>query len=310
MGAKDRDFISKNTPLRILVCSPDYIDIQEEINIHMKKTQKPNVKKARAQWQELVAAYMTLGVENVEVWFLDPVPGLQDMCFTANGGWCRWGKVILSNFSHRIRHAEQLYYEHWFNAHRVKMLGIEIYKLPPFVYFEGQGDVVTIGHKGVLPTVLMGYGQGRTDYEAAKHLAKIHGLDEDNVIPMRLVDPRFYHLDMASNFIEPRNLFVYHREAFDSSAKRVISSLQVELYPVNIEDANNFTCNGVFIERKTTRSEISDVIYIASNPTDTFVKDMENHDIEVWRRDVSEFHKSGGANRCLTFFLPEEKSVK
>ena len=293
--------------MRILVCPPDYLIIVEEINVHMDKRDMPDVKKARGQWQELISAYMSLGVENVEVWFLDPVPGLQDMCFTANGGWCRWGKVILSNFAHHIRHAEQLYYEHWFNTHRAKMLGVEIHKLPPYIHFEGQGDVVTIDQKDSSPIVLMGYGQGRTDYEAAQYLAEIHGLDENSVIPMRLVDPRFYHLDVASNYIAPKNLFVYYPEAFDSAARMVISSLQVELYPLSKNDADRFTANGVFVERKTDGG--SDVIYIASNPTKKFISDMEELGIEVLRRDTSEFHKSGGSDRCLTFFLPEEKSI-
>lgn len=295
--------------MRILVCSSDYIDIAEEINVHMRKDRKPNTRRARAQWQELVAAYMGLGVSNVEIWFLDPVPGLQDMCFTANGGWCRWGKVILSNFAHNIRHAEQLYYEHWFNSHRAKMLGVEIHKLPAHIHFEGQGDVVTVSCKGEAPIVLMGYGQGRTDYEAAKYLAQIHNFDEENVIPVRLADPKFYHLDMASNFIEPRNLFVYNPDAFDSASKKVIQSLDVELYPISREDADRFTANGVFVERKNAGGAASDVIYIASNPTANFIKDMETRGVEVWRRDVSEFHKSGGSNRCLTLFLPEEKTI-
>lgn len=294
--------------MRLLFCSPDYIDIVEEINVYMDKKKKPMVRKARPQWQDHIVACMSMGSKNVEAWFLDPVPGLQDMCFTANGGWCRWGKVILSNFAHRIRYAEQLYYEHWFNVHRTKMLDVEIHKLPAHVYFEGQGDVVTVSRGGGTPLVLMGYGQGRTDYEAAEHLAAIHGFDKDNVLPTRLIDPRFYHLDMACNFIEPRNLFVYNPSAFDSVAKKVISSLDVDLYRVSEKDAENFTCNGVFVERKNGGGE-SDVIYIASNPTDKFIKDMEARGIEVWRRDVSEFHKSGGSNRCLTLFLPEEKSI-
>lgn len=295
--------------MRALVCSPDYIDIQEEINVHMKKSKKPNVKKARPQWQEQIAALMSLGAENVEMWFLDPVPGLQDMCFTANGGWCRWGKVILSNLAYPIRRAEQLYYEHWFNVHRAKMLEVEIHKLPPNIYFEGQGDVVTIDSVDP-PIVLMGYGQGRTQYEAARYLAEIHGLPEENVIPMRLVMPELYHKDMAGNFISPRRLYIFYPQAFDSAAKRIIwSALPSELYAVSDEDARRFTPNGIFAERKRA-GKPSDVIYIASNPTDEFIKDMEARGIEVWRRDVSEFHKSGGSSRCLILFLPEEKSIR
>lgn len=290
--------------MRVLMCPPDYIDIEEEINVHMDKSEKPDQRNARAQWQNLALSYASLGVE---IWYLDPEPGLQDMCFSANGGWCRWGKVILSNFAHSIRHREQMLYELWFNRHRRKMLGMDICKIPSHILFEGQGDVVTIDRNGEEPIVLMGYGQGRTDYAAAEEIAKIHGLDPDNVLPMRLINPKFYHLDMASNFISPKSLFVFNPDAFDSTAKRALASLSVELYPVSKADAGRFTCNGVFVERETKEGE-SDVVYIASNPTKNFVSDMERYGIEVWRRDTSEFHKSGGSNRCLTFFLPEEKS--
>ncbi len=294
--------------MRVLMCPPDYIDIEEEINIHMDRRRKPDPKRARAQWQELVRLYMNLGVE---VWFVDPEPGLQDMCFTANAGWCRWGKVILSNFAHAIRRGEQQLYELWFNKHRQKMLGVNIFKLPPNVIFEGQGDVVTIDTVDP-PIVLMGYGQGRTQYEAARHLAQIHELPEENVIPMRLTMPEFYHKDMASNFISPKMLYVFYPPAFDSAAKRIIwNALPADLYAVSEEDAKNFTCNGAFVEQREIRGEggESAVIYIASNPTKKFIEDMAKRDIETRKSNTREFKKSGGADRCLTFFLPEEKST-
>lgn len=295
--------------MRVLMCSPDYIDIEEEINVHMDKRRKPDRKKARAQWQELVRTFMDLGVE---VWFAEPQPGLQDMCFTANAGWCRWGKVVLSNFAHAIRRGEQPLFELWFNKYREKMLGVKIHKLPPHIFFEGQGDVVTIDIVDP-PLVLMGYGQGRTQYEAARYLAEIHGLPDENVIPMRLVMPKLYHKDMASNFISPRKLYIFYPPAFDSAAKRIIwGALPAELYAVSDEDAMNFTCNGIFVEQNEIPGEEgkSAVIYIASNPTKKFIEDMEKHNIETKIRDVSEFWKSGGADRCLTFFLPEEKSIR
>ena len=114
--------------MRVLMCPPDYFSIDEEINVHMHKEDQPDARKARQQWQELVRTYIELGVQ---MWFIEPQPGLQDMCFMANAGWCRWGKIIFANFSHSIRKAEEPFYELWFNKYREKFLGVATHKLPP-----------------------------------------------------------------------------------------------------------------------------------------------------------------------------------
>ena len=283
--------------MRVLLCPPDYISIKGEINVHMHKDNPPDPKLARLQWQRLLHEYLNLGVE---VWFMDPHPDLQDMCFAANFAWCRGNKVILANFAHSLRMPEKQLCQLWFNSHREKMLNVSVHELPLHVRFEGQGDVVTVDTPEG-PLVLMGYDQGRTDYVAAEYLADIHEMPRERVIPMRLVDPRYYHLDMACNYVAPRNLFVYYPDAFDSEGKRIIESLPVELYPVSREDAERFTCNGIFIV-----AQDGSVKYIAGDPTSQFIADMAKWDIEVRPLGESEVAKNGGSYRCLSLFLPEE----
>ena len=289
--------------MRVLMCPPDYFSIDEEINVHMHKEDQPDARKARQQWQELVRTYIELGVQ---MWFIEPQPGLQDMCFMANAGWCRWGKIIFANFSHSIRKAEEPFYELWFNKYREKFLGVATHKLPPGVKCEGQGDIVTVDlPEG--PTVLTGYGQGRTSYEAAQYLANLHGLSQEHVLPLRLVDPRFYHLDTACVFIQPKNLLLYYPGAFDSTARRVLQSLPVQRYEISEEDAVRFVCNGAFVETK--KKGVSKTIFVTATPSRDFIYDMAGlYAIETRSLDMSEFLKSGGSVRCLTLFLPDEKA--
>ena len=285
--------------MRVLMCPPDYIRIDEEINDWMDRKNQPDPRVARLQWQKLMEVYTHLGAE---LWFIDPDPYLQDMCFAANFAWCRGNKVILANFAHSVRMPEKQYVQLWFNRHRQKMLNVSVHELPTHIRFEGQGDVVTVDTSDG-PLVLMGYGQGRTDYEATPYLADIHNMPSDRIIPMRLVNSKFYHLDMACNYIAPQNLFVYFPDAFDSAGKRIIESFPVIRYAVSEEDALRFTCNGVFMQDNNRKT-----IYVATNPTDAFASKLQEYDIFTHKVDVSEVGKNGGSARCLTLFLPEEST--
>lgn len=291
--------------MRVLMCQTDYFRIDIEINDWMDKNRQPDQDRARRQWQRIVSIYERLGVI---YWFIEPEPECQDMCFAANAGWCRWGKVILSNFVApkvaEVRQAEILYYENWFRKYRAKMLGIEIVPFPmPGKGFEGQGDVVTVGSGKNDSLILVGYGQGRTDYEAAQALAQVHRLSKDQVIPLRLVNGKFYHLDTACLFIPPKTL-LYYPDAFDAAGKRILETLPVEPLPVDDEDAYRFVCNGVFVQGRTGTT------VVINRPSKKLEDQLHNRGYRVCRINTSEFIKSGGSVRCLTFFLPEEKSIR
>lgn len=287
--------------MRALMCPPDYIHIAKEINPWMDHEKQPDVSRARKQWQEILRRYLNLGVE---VWFIEPQPGLQDMCFTANAGWCRWGKIVLANFIDpdvaEVRQPEIRYYTEWFRTYRERLLGVEIVPFP-FRYkgFEGQGDVVTVGKGKRDSLVLVGYGQGRTDYEAAEVLANIHRLDRNQVIPMRLANELFYHLDTACLFIPPTT-FLYYPEAFDAAGRRIIETLPVDRISVSEDDAKRFVCNGVFVQGGP------ETTILMNRPSRKLQDQLRNRGFRVCSVNMEEFQKSGGSVRCLTLFLPEE----
>ena len=75
---------------------------------------------------------------------------------------------------------------------------------------EGEGDIVFTGR-----ALLAGYGF-RTDQAAAAELAEVFGLP---VVSLRLIDPRFYHLDTALCVLDP-DTAMYYPAAFDDAGRR------------------------------------------------------------------------------------------
>jgi N-dimethylarginine dimethylaminohydrolase len=287
------------------MCPTDYFRIEKEINPWMNKNNQPDFKRARRQWGNLLVQYLKL---DIEPWFIEPEPGCQDMCFTANAGWCRWGKMILSNFKGEIaevRQAEIPKYQQWFGKYRDKLLNVEIIPWPePNIAFEGQGDVVTldIGKSKNEAIILMGYGQNRTDFEAANILTKIHNLSKEQIIPLKLTDERYYHLDTACVFIPPDHL-LYFPEAFDGESVKKINSLPVKKTRVAEKDAKRLVCNGVFVVKK------SGVFFLTNKPSEQFYrKVLRDYICHIIETDTSEFLKSGGSARCLTLFIPDENA--
>ena len=272
--------------MRVLLCQPDYIRITGKRNYWMDRKIQPDSDIARIQWQEILKLYLELGVK---VWFIDPKRDLEDMCFTANAGWYRRGKFVLSNFRYPMRQAERYFHLQWFNDH-IATLGIEVVYLPEKVLFEGQGDVVAVGEEAVL----VGYGF-RTHRQAAREISRLFDLG-DTVKSVRLVDPRFYHLDTCCFYIPAANLFLWYPSAFDEKARQLIRSFSCEKLEVTEAEAENFVCNAVFI----------DSTIIMNEPSERITQELEARGFMIRAVNTSEFKKSGGSVRCLTLFLPEK----
>ena len=71
------------TSQRFLMCRPTYFAVDYAINPWMDPTAPVDADLAIRQWERLRQTYLDLG-HTVEV--IDPVPGLPDMVFAANGG--------------------------------------------------------------------------------------------------------------------------------------------------------------------------------------------------------------------------------
>ena len=71
-------------PAPALMCRPDYFTVSYRINPWMFPENPTNTTLAVEQWERLYAIYQELGFD---VHLIDPIEGLPDMVYSANGGF-------------------------------------------------------------------------------------------------------------------------------------------------------------------------------------------------------------------------------
>src|SRR5919199_619616 len=98
---------------RYLMCRPTHFTVAYRINPWMHPAEPTDTDLALAQWQRLHDAYLALG-HDIEL--IDPLPGLPDMVYAANGGFTLDGVAYTAKFTHPERQAEGPAYGEWFRA--------------------------------------------------------------------------------------------------------------------------------------------------------------------------------------------------
>jgi len=257
----------------ILLCPPVFYDVKYSINPWMRG-EKVNHSLALQQWFQLKNVLSYLGIAIKEI---DQHPDLPDMVFTANAGTIRGADVVLSNFKHAERKKETELFGQWFEKE-----GYTVHRLPSSVSFEGCGDTVITG-----TTLIGGYGY-RSDLKGLRMAADILNLD---LIPLKLANPHFYHLDTCFTLLKP-DLALYYPGAFSAYT---ISKLKkhMRLIPVSDEEAHRFACNSISYSQ----------YLILPGGNDSLADRLEAEGIEARLVDTSEFLKSGGSLRCMVLWL-------
>jgi len=161
-----------------VMCPPTQFDVVYSINPWMDPTVDVDTEAARRQWQELHDTYVRLG-HRVDL--LEPVPGLPDMVFAANGAVSVGPRTYGAAFAFPQRQAEA-------HAHVDFLRGTGREVSRPAHVNEGEGDFLVLAE-----FVLAGTGF-RTSRDAHAEAAVALGRP---VVSLELVDPRFYHLDVA-----------------------------------------------------------------------------------------------------------------
>ncbi len=214
------------TPRRFLMCPPRHFDVTYSINPWMDPGKPVDGDLALAQWTQLADLYGTLG-HTVEV--IEPLPGLPDMVFAANGATVVDGRVFGARFRHVERTAEGPAYLSWFVAQ-----GYTDVYWPEHIN-EGEGDYLVVGRK-----VLAGTGF-RTDPRAHAEAQEFFGLP---VIGLTLVNPEFYHLDTALAVLSDDEV-MYYPEAFTPGSQAVLRELFPDAIRATAEDAAVFGLNAL-----------------------------------------------------------------
>ena len=91
------------TDRRYLMCEPVHYTVSYEINPWMDKTKYTDADLAVRQWRTLRDVYLDLG-HTVET--IDPIPGLPDMVYAANGATVLDGVVYSAKFRYAERQPE------------------------------------------------------------------------------------------------------------------------------------------------------------------------------------------------------------
>jgi N-dimethylarginine dimethylaminohydrolase len=169
-----------------VLCAPDHFAVLYAINPWMDPSRPVDRTRARAQWDELRATYERLG-HRVDV--LPAAPGLPDMVFAANGALVVDGVAVGARFATAERAAEADHHLAWLRANGFPAAA------PALHVNEGEGDFLFAGD-----VVLAGSGF-RSEPAAHAEVAVRTGRE---VVPLRLVDPRYYHLDTALVVLDDR----------------------------------------------------------------------------------------------------------
>jgi N-dimethylarginine dimethylaminohydrolase len=256
------------------MCPPAYFAVTYAINPWMRPEVPVDTTVAMRQWARLRQVYLELGHD---VRMIEPVPGLPDMVFAANGATVVDGTALGARFRYPQRAGEAGAYLQWLRGEgypRIRAAGH---------VNEGEGDILFTGR-----VLLAGYGF-RTDQAAAAELAEVFGRP---VVSLRLVDPRFYHLDTALCVLGP-DAAMYYPAAFDEAAKAAIETQFAELIEAKDEDAEVLGLNAV--------SDGRHVVLPAQ--ARGLAARLREHGFEPVGVDVSELRKGGGGPKCCTLEL-------
>jgi arginine dihydrolase len=286
----------------ILMCPPDYYGIEYEINPWMNTQRQADHPNAVAQWNGLRAQIEAAGAR---VSLLEPVKGLPDLVFTANAAMiCRMDNLvrrlseseretdrivhptaILSHFKHPQRQGEEPYNRRWLEEHGFKVLD------PPADFsFEGAGDALFCGD-----TLYAGYRM-RSDAAGHQAIGRMLGV---RVIPVELVDPRYYHLDTCFCPLAP-DAAIWYPPAFDDYGRRAIEEHVPKLLAVEQAEAERFACNAVVIGRTVITNTGCDQLHAA----------LATAGYEPIATPLDEFVKAGGSAKCLTLRLDGEEAAE
>jgi lysine-ketoglutarate reductase/saccharopine dehydrogenase-like protein (TIGR00300 family) len=267
--------------IRFLMCAPDHYDVDYVINPWMEgNIHKSSRDRAVEQWDKLFHVLK----EHALVDLVKPQIDVPDMVFTANAGLVLGQNVVLSRFFHKERQGEEPFFKQWFEQQ-----GYTVYELPKDLPFEGAGDAL-FDREG--RWLWAGYGF-RSELDSHPLIAK--WLDVE-VLSLRLMDERFYHLDTC--FCPLNNGYLlYYPPAFDSYSNRLIEMRVPESKRIAIaeSDAVTFACNAVNIDRLVVMNQASDELK----------QRLGSAGFQVIETPLTEFLKAGGAAKCLTLRVTE-----
>lgn len=261
------------TTRTVLMCRPSHFTVVYRINPWMDPQLPTDTDLAVRQWQTLYDTYIELGFD---VRLIEPIDGLPDMVYAANGGFVIDNIAYGASFTHPERQPEGPAYMEWFAANDFDVR-------TPVNINEGEGDFLLVGD-----TILAGTGF-RSASNSHHEIAEIFGRE---VVTLTLVNPSFYHLDTAIAVLDDTNI-AYLESAFDDESLAKLRALYPDAILATEEDAAVLGLNSY--------SDGYNVV-IASRATD-FERQLRERGYNPIGVDLSELLLGGGGVKCCTLEL-------
>jgi N-dimethylarginine dimethylaminohydrolase len=257
----------------VLMCKPDFFTVVYRINPWMDPAIPTDTSLAVAQWQTLYDTYLGLGFD---VHLIDPIDGLPDMVYAANGGFVIDNIAYGAAFTYPERQPEGPAYMDWFRANDFDVR-------VPVEINEGEGDFLLVGD-----VILAGTGF-RSASNSHEEVSAIYGRP---VITLKLVNPSFYHLDTAVAVLDDTNI-AYLPSAFDEPSLVILRERYPDAIIVTEEDAAILGLNSY--------SDGYNVV-IAARAKD-FERQLRDRGYNPIGVDLSELLLGGGGVKCCTLEL-------
>lgn len=261
------------TKRTVLMCRPKYFTVVYRINPWMDPQLPTDTGLALSQWEVLYRTYLDLGFD---VHLIDPIEGLPDMVYAANGGFVIDNIAYGASFTYPERQPEGPAYMEWF-----RQAGFDVRE--PANINEGEGDFLLVGDR-----ILAGTGF-RSASNSHEEIAGIYGRE---VVTLNLINPSFYHLDTAIAVLDDTNI-AYLESAFDDESLAKLRSLFPDAILATEHDAAVLGLNSY--------SDGYNVV-IASRATD-FERQLRERGYNPIGVDLSELLLGGGGVKCCTLEL-------
>lgn len=268
----------------LLLCPPTHFEVDYVINPWMAdQVGRADAARAYLQWQALcdhLAAHAVLQT-------VAPAADLPDMPFTANAGLVYRDRFVPSRFRHAERRGEEALFAAWFADH-----GYTVRPLPGSLAFEGAGDAL---FDRAAERLWFGHGH-RSDFAAAAAVEALIGVE---TVPLRLIDPRYYHLDTCLCPLAGGGL-LYHPDAFDAASRAAIEARVPadRRIAVDAVQAAAFACNAIDLGTR--------IVLHRADPS--LRERLAAAGYAVIETPLDEFLKAGGSAKCLTLRLDEPPS--
>ncbi|MFC4244631.1 dimethylargininase [Gryllotalpicola reticulitermitis] len=268
------------TKRTILMCKPTYYTVSYRINPWMHPDAPTDTSKAVEQWQSLYDIYDELGFD---IALIDPIDGLPDMVYAANGGFVLDGVAYGAKFRYPERQPEGPAYMEWFGANGLTVAD-------PVETNEGEGDFLLVGD-----AILAGTGF-RSQSASHAEIASVYGRE---VVTLNLINPNFYHLDTAIAVLDPEpaadgtSNIAYLESAFDEPSLAILRERFPDAIIASEADASILGLNSY--------SDGFNVV-IAARATD-FDQQLRAKGYNPIGVDLSELLLGGGGVKCCTLDL-------